>query len=213
MLYRYKNMHVCRNWCIVRHVTIVSGIMYFKRKETSALPFLPRCCRQEVSGQFVTDILVPRRATPLIIVLPSINKHCSLFFLPCEAAHGGVCFAAVVMCLRRIKEPWAPTVLLLDRCVSLLLVSWCAGLCHAAKLNTAPARCWRWKPWLVVTLSSWVPNTSFKTVGVSLLVSWAKFCPRLGWTALFHHNNWQQCFFSVVVFARQIACFSETPEA
>lgn len=152
--------------------------------------------RQEVRGQFVTDILVPPRVIPLITVLPSINKHYGLLFLPCEAAHGGVCFAAVVMGLWWIKEPWAPTVLLLDRCVSLLLVSWCAGLCHAAKLNTAPARFWRWEPWLVVTLSSWVSNISFKTVdSVSLLVSRAKLCSSLGWTALFYHSNWQQYFF------------------
>lgn len=64
-----------------------------------------------------------------------------------------------VMCSRWIKKPRAATVLLLDRCISPPFVSRCSGSFQAAKLDTAPVGFWRWEPWLVVTLSPWVPRT------------------------------------------------------
>lgn len=64
------------------------------------------------------------------------------------------------MCLRWINEAPplfpSPTELLSGRCFSLSSASCCSASSQAAKLNAAPASCWRWEPWSAPTLPAWV---------------------------------------------------------
>lgn len=64
------------------------------------------------------------------------------------------------MCLQWINEAPppspSPTELLSGRCFSLSSASCCAASFQAAKLNAAPASCWRWEPRSAPTLPAWV---------------------------------------------------------
>lgn len=88
----------------------------------------------------------------------------SFLFCPDSSDRGVWCPCDV---FQWINELGAPAALFAASCVSLPL-AWCSGSFQAAKFNPAPASCWRWKPWLTVTLSSWLSNTSFTMASVSI---------------------------------------------